>query len=787
MRLIGSELRKVCANRFLVILLFLLLLVNVLMVWRTQYEENNYGPCVSAMLDAYAEDPEGFMAECRAQEKYLDEIEALQKEYARAQVMWMIRHPGEEFTLEYPWEINRFAPPELSDWEAIDRFYAVLKRAETVERVKTSLIDRAKIFYSLYRATGETDSFAACYQVRLANRYITEDRDAVTYPLVYGYGWDNYLTYGGDSVFLLIAAVLIGAVIVLPERTGGFAAILRVSKCGRSHTMLAKGAVAALLSVALSLLFSGVTLLAFWGRYGFSGLNLPLQSFFPYAIWHVRVWQAVLIRMGIRCFGVFCVMMFCVLLSVFFKRAVTVYFCGGAVVGMFYVFSQLQLFNEHSPLYLFNIFTILEGRDYIEHWNGVSLFGLCFDYGVMLPLLLVAVGLLLLAATVIAFSAFRGGARRNGRLSARISAWRAACAARLAKMTARRKRRLRTLSLDLYEWRKLFCGVLPVLLCVALVVFGARTAYKSLVLPETYDEYLERQYMDVLEGELTEEKRQFILTLDQDIRTIKGQYRDMAERYRKGEIDYETYTVYITSYNDAVDRADVVQKLVGKVAYIDRMAEKGIHVDLVYAVGWERIFTASVDYTLAAFLILILSGVYSFERRNRFSMILNSTKNGRWRTAFVKLRVTLLLSGGLGLASFLYRVLLVLTGTGLTAAHSPAASIEVYGAFGGSLIQLLLLSGGLRVIGAVTLGLFCYALSALFERTVPVMTITACAVFAVPLLHVFDVAVMDNWMLNGLLGGMAPLLSGAGAVAAVIWCVAALLLTALSLRKTAMS
>ena len=56
--LLKSELKKVLAYRFIAILLFLLLLFNVVMVWRTEYPEDKYGPYVSAMLDAYAADPE---------------------------------------------------------------------------------------------------------------------------------------------------------------------------------------------------------------------------------------------------------------------------------------------------------------------------------------------------------------------------------------------------------------------------------------------------------------------------------------------------------------------------------------------------------------------------------------------------------------------------------------------------------------------------------------------------------------------------------------------------------
>ena len=101
----------------------------------------------------------------------------------------------------------------------------------------------------------------------------------------------------------------------------------------------------------------------------------------------------------------------------------------------------------------------------------------------------------------------------------------------------------------------------------------------------------------------------------------------------------------------------------------------------------------------------------------------------------------------------------------------------------GSLLQLLLFNGIFRIAGTVVLGLLCFSLSALFEKTLPVMVFTALSVLSAPLLHVFNVTVMDDLMLNGLLGGTAPLLSGAGALAAVLWSGAAVLLSVLSFYK----
>lgn len=346
-----------------------------------------------------------------------------------------------------------------------------------------------------------------------------------------------------------------------------------------------------------------------------------------------------------------------------------------------------------------------------------------------------------------------------------------------------RGKRYHSLRLWHYECRKLFGGVLPILICVLFLALGARDAYQSLVLPRTFEENLTREYMNVLEGEVTEEKRRFIHEQKEEIERILARSAEMTEAYQNGSVDHEAYAAYIAARNDAMDKTEVVEQLEQRLWRIDELAMDGKRAELVFEVGWERIFSSDVDYYLAALLILLLSGIYAYEKRYRFSMILRCSKNGRWKTARTKLFIALLLSFLAGLSSFAYRLMLVTTSIGLSSAHSPAASLVGYENFSGSLLQLLLLNGFLRITGAIVLGLFCFSLSALFEKTLPVMALTALSVLSVPLLHVFDVTVMDALMLNGLLGGMSPILSGAGAIAAVLWSGAAVLLTALSFCK----
>ena len=343
--------------------------------------------------------------------------------------------------------------------------------------------------------------------------------------------------------------------------------------------------------------------------------------------------------------------------------------------------------------------------------------------------------------------------------------------------------RSRALGLGCYECAKLFGGVFPVLICVLFLVFDARSAYQSLVLPRTFEETLTIEYMNVLQGEVTEEKRQYVEHVTQEISDIQSQYEKKIKAYQNGEISYEDFTAYITAYNKAMEKKDTVENLAARLDRIDALAMEGKRVDFVFEVGWERVFSCGVDYYLAVFLILILSGIYAFEKRHNFSAILYSTKNGRLKTAHVKLYITLLLSGLTGLVSFAYRVILVAASIGLSCANSPAASIARYESFGGSLFALLLLSGFWRILGAAVLGLLCFSLSVLFERSLPVMTLAALSVLAVPLLHVFDVTAMDDLMLGGMLGGMSPILSDVGIIAALAWSGIATLLTVISFYK----
>ena len=147
----------------------------------------------------------------------------------------------------------------------------------------------------------------------------------------------------------------------------------------------------------------------------------------------------------------------------------------------------------------------------------------------------------------------------------------------------------------------------------------------------------------------------------------------------------------------------------------------------------------------------------------------------------MKLRVASVLSAGCGALSALFRILLVAGSAGLPSLRSPAAGIEAFRGFGGSLFSLLLVWFFCRVAGAVLIGVLCFSLSALFGKTVPVITIVALTVFTVPVLHVFGITALDNRTVDGLLGGTAPAVSPVARGCAFGWCAfaAVLLVTAL--------
>ncbi len=721
------------------------------------------------------------MAECNAQKEYLENIEALQNEYDTAAVRWEIFHPGEPYTGERPEAVNRYVPAEMDDLAAINRFYSILNRGENINAEKDVMIERAKAFYGYYAGAGQTGTFAAQYQVRLANRYLREDRSAVTYPPEYGQGWDLYLTFGGDSILLLAAALLVGTMLLLPDRTGGFALILRTTKRGRAQTLLAKGAVGAVAALVLSAAFSLLTLGVFFVKYRMWGAGLPLQCYFSYAILHISAWQAALLRIGVRALGVYCVMLFALLLSVFCRHAGTVYGCGGAVLALFYALYHFQPFYEHSPFYLFNIFTVFQGGAYLKYWNAVSLFGRCVDYGVALPLLLAGTAAVLLGAGTLCFAHSRGGVGHTALPFARIRKQIRERFAKCRATRAGRAPRTHSLRVGAYEWRKLFSGVLPVLLCLVLVGFGVFSAVRELVLPENYQERMEREYIEALGSTFNEQTRGTIENWSRENAEILGAFPEKSAAYRAGTLGYEEFTAYVKAYNTAKNREETIKALSAKAAYLDRLEKEGVSADLVYDAGWLRLLSTMPDYLLAAFLLLMLAGIYTPEKRGGFALVLNSTKYGRLYTARAKLRAVLGLSAGCGALSALLRIFLVAGSAGLPSLRSPAAGIEAYRNFGGSLFSLLLVWFFCRVAGAVVVGLLCFSLSALFGKTVPVITLGALAVFTVPVLHIFGITALDNRTVDGLLGGTAPAISPVARGYAVGWCALAAVLLALAL------
>lgn len=124
---------------------------------------------------------------------------------------------------------------------------------------------------------GESDGYVARYALLTAQIY--ENLADKTYlPLIYTRGWSEFFQSKETDLFLFAAVTVLAAAVALHDKTGGFYAILSVTKRGRRQTRTAKLLTVTFGSFLLTLLFSLGAFGLCGALFGYSDPRAAIQS-----------------------------------------------------------------------------------------------------------------------------------------------------------------------------------------------------------------------------------------------------------------------------------------------------------------------------------------------------------------------------------------------------------------------------------------------------------------------------------------------------------------------------
>ena len=755
------EIKKLCGVRYLWVFLFILLMLNTAIAWYTAdrtVAAQEPTQVISDFFEEYFENPEELDAYYAEMQAFVAEQEEL---FCEA-----MRLGNYEFTPEtIP---NLYSTDEnYPDQMLFAKLYNTINAAKEYPDVLDKVIDRAWANLDAFADMGITeDSFTYRYQLRVIELYELM-RDSVEIGVEYTRGWDEYFAYDTVNIFLFCMLIMLGSIIFAQEKQSGFLPIMRTAKNGRAKTAIAKILTMLLLTVIFVLMFTLSTFAVYGLRIGFSSPNNVIQALdtFTLSPYQITIGQyfAITLVTKLLTFAVFS--MIITALSVVFYNYILIYFAGLGLFGWNFLLYTLSYIDTNSVLKNLNLVATAAGNPLFVRYRAMNFFGAVVGF---VPSMCVIFSLLI--ATCIAVTVFlyvRGSKGIHIGWIDNAITWCMTKAAEIrhkftfVKRKKVHKARTYSRSLILAEVFKTLISSRFIVIVLLILCVKTWYSYDTNIPSNSYADAVYKDYMTTLEGEMTEEKLAYLAEERVMINETLGKQSIMQQAYVNEEITFEEYREYLSDYNYAYSRSELLSVIEQHAAYLQQKeAETGVKGWFIYDTGWQKMYAEDADLFLYGAILLLLTGSFATEYVSKsssggFAQLLRSTQNGRHKTFYAKLISSGMIAVILALLTGTVDVAVITLGYDLPAMNAPLVSMQMFADVTGGITvaQYFAVFFVMRVAGALLMAMLVCALSELLARYIPVLATAVILTLLPALCAYFGLAAAEHVNFLNLLAG----------------------------------
>lgn len=708
--MIRYELRKLFGSRVFLGLLLALLIANAALSWLNASEnrvESTFSDTVQELILQYREDPVSFDV------KYQEYLTARDAAYE----LWMqyfTEHREEPPTSLFEESFSLAPESGYGDGMLYQEVYLhVGRRAAYRSRLDEILRDAES------NLTVVEDAYTRAYLEQMKERYTS----LYTTPLSdnYAAGWDAYFSYQTGNLLLLPLLLLAAILLVHADAESGVEEVLFASKKGRNAVWMQKTLAMLVLCAGACTAFDAVSLAAFAGTTGLSGLGEFLAAFdgFRLCPYPVYAYEYLFLRVFIRIAFCFLLGMLFLLFARLLRNVLLTLGAGVAFCGLEVLLYRLPTYRLGDVWQALNLFRLLDANDVFSRYRSVGIFGTSVPMILFLPVLFCLGVTFCLCALWLVW-------RRQGRLRVKV---------RLPKF----KLRLSVPhALACYEGEKLFLRaglLLPVLVLLVCKLLSAANDANS-ALP--FQESVYRSYMQSYQSVELAEAERLVAEEQANFDELRAQDALYRQKWEEGSCSYGEYLAATGAWESAQRKLDAFRRAADEVAHVREMREQGIDAQVVYATGWRVLCFKKPDLLLLL-MLLLPAFAYAAEDRCGFRQILYASANGRARTAFTKLALCVGFAMIAGALCFLADALSV---RALYTLPLPGASAVVVSALAdigadGSLLVTVLLLGLYKLLLCGLIALLGFALSALMKHPLVPALLLAVLLFPPYLVGIF--------------------------------------------------
>ncbi len=636
MKLIYYELKKVLSKRVFLIILPLCLVINVFLLYRSQTsDEYNsyylYSNEYNTLIDEYAayEAEEGYALVTNELDAYTianymdllaqaeDESEALSYE----QILESYAESSPEAYAQAE-ELNS-SGGSVNTWE-LQFLYIIQSQYEYIESYPSfisEMYDRAEKQSSV-SVFGDSSSFSNKNLYKTAEDYAHLEN--ITLTIGNGTAVTELSSYTMADWFV-IAIVFMSCVYLFSyERDKGLLSIVRSTKNGRLATAVSKVTALFIITAAVSLVFFAADFATLGAVYGTGDLSRSIQSIsdFRNCAYALSVWQylavtALVKAMAMASLAAVVAMVF-VLLS---SPALTYLLCVVIAAAEYLLYTLIDSTSSLNLLKYINIFYLMDSGELIGTYRNLNIFSNALTAVNVQLIVWAAVFAVCSVLTCVRFTV-HGQVRKTSVVASLLE--------RIKTRFGRMRGSTKVFAGETYKF--LFQNRMAVLILL-LIVYCVYSSFGTV--RYTYEDESDasyKTYMEYLEGELTDEKAEYIAEQQEYMDGLRARQADIAN---DTEISDSAKSIMLNSINNTLStEGAALERVQTQYARLLELQSQGVAVAFIDENIYESFVSNAVrewnNFTLLIVaLIIALPSIFTCEYKTSMIYLIRPTKHGK--------------------------------------------------------------------------------------------------------------------------------------------------------------
>jgi hypothetical protein len=440
------------------------------------------------------------------------------------------------------------------------------------------------------------------------------------------------------DIIILLLLVTICLILITDEKDKRLFLIVKSTPKGHIHTILAKlGALAVSVTfVSILVFFSGVIFAEI--TFGLGDVSRSMQSvpmFFGSTL-QLSVMGFMVLDLVLKTFALICAGMVVMLIAIHAKHSIILMLATVVLAAANVALSAIPMISSFNLLRFLNLYSLIRPHRIFGDYFNLNFFGNPLR---LTPVFIIfSVIIFALFAVLICISYLK-----KHTLESNLNLFKFKRFKLPAKVHTGYK---------FYEFKKLAFTNKAVLILVVFGIIQGYTIYDQHEPPLGFWHRFEKEQLLSLEGPLTQEKHEFIMSERRRLDEAHDEIALLDQRQWNGDITWFEYWELARPHHETINSMQGFEEVFGRFQYV----RETNHAQFVYDAGYARLFGMSNPNAglipgmwLIGIMILCLSGIFPMEYKTGMYKILNASPRGHADTV----RLKLLLAGGTVLAAFI--------------------------------------------------------------------------------------------------------------------------------------